>query len=533
MRLKHRMGIIPIVATVSLLAIVVLTRFAGREADRLTRDIEEGYVPALEGLHDLTECTQNAQRAFEDAVSASDADQLAVADDEAETFRRTLEEMKGLPAVDAALTVEVGGLFGRYSELGRATASAMIAGRFQDIGAETMKDLTDTRSSLRELLDRGRADMEAELAAAFEGIRASQRQSNRVFAGIGLLTVASILVIGSLSIMVIRSVTGSVQAVVTVAESLRSRDLTQRVRIRGRDEIGTMADSMNEALGQLEDALRSISRSADQIGASSGTLDQDSESIRTSIVSVSNDTASVAKNSADLASAVQMAAAGMEEMTASVGEIAASAASAADLAMRVAGMAEETNRTMGDLHEQSGAIQEIIQMILQIANQTHLLALNATIEAERAGESGRGFRVVAKEVKHLAEETARATVSITDRVRTMRERTETAVDSVAGINEEIRRIRETQTTIAGAVEEQRAVAAEILQNVVGAATESSAIDRRVGEVAESTSRVSDSADSNRESARQLREVAEELRAITGAFRYGDKSARAEEAVAAG
>ena len=118
------------------------------------------------------------------------------------------------------------------------------------------------------------------------------------------------------------------------------------------------------------------------------------------------------------------------------------------------------------------------------AEQTNLLALNATIEAARAGEQGKGFAVVASEVKDLAQETARATGDISQRVETIQANTVGAVEAIEQITAVIARISDFQTTIASAVEEQTATTAEVARNVSNAAAGAKDISSNVSGVAE-------------------------------------------------
>src|SRR5690606_23140721 len=114
--------------------------------------------------------------------------------------------------------------------------------------------------------------------------------------------------------------------------------------------------------------------------------------------------------------------------------------------------------------EAAQKIGEVVELISTIAEQTNLLALNATIEAARAGEAGKGFAVVASEVKGLAGQTAKATEEIAAQIRAVQAVSAEAADAIRGIGDTIARINDTAAAIAAAVEQQGAATSEIARN---------------------------------------------------------------------
>jgi methyl-accepting chemotaxis protein len=126
----------------------------------------------------------------------------------------------------------------------------------------------------------------------------------------------------------------------------------------------------------------------------------------------------------------------------------------------------------------------VVKLITDIAEQTNLLALNATIEAARAGEAGKGFAVVASEVKNLANQTAHATEEIAQQVATIQSETKTAVSAIQGISTIVGEINQIAAAIAAAIEQQGSATREIARNVEGASTGTQSVSTSIGHVSE-------------------------------------------------
>jgi methyl-accepting chemotaxis protein len=218
-------------------------------------------------------------------------------------------------------------------------------------------------------------------------------------------------------------------------------------------------------------------------------IDADLTLITESVSSTTSQAATAAAASTQTASNMQAVAAGAEELAASVSEISRQAADALSISTKAVAQADETNTIVSGLAQAAQKIGDVVKLINNIAEQTNLLALNATIEAARAGEAGRGFAVVASEVKSLATQTSKATEEISGQIAEVQNSTTSAVTVIETISQTISRINEISAAIAASVEEQSSVTQSISQNMQVAARGVSDINASVGEIATVTQQV--------------------------------------------
>ena len=209
---------------------------------------------------------------------------------------------------------------------------------------------------------------------------------------------------------------------------------------------------------------------------------------------------------------------GSTQMDSAISEIAHNATEAARIAGQTVSVAENTTRTVGKLGDSSQEIATVIKLINGIAEQTNLLALNATIEAARAGEAGKGFAVVASEVKELAQETARATEDISRRVEAIQADTAGAVDAISQISTVIGEINDFQATIAAAVEEQTATTDEMNRNVAEAANGTQGIAAAISGLAAGTQETNQRVDDAQAASADLARMSAELQEAVGRFK---------------
>jgi methyl-accepting chemotaxis protein len=269
----------------------------------------------------------------------------------------------------------------------------------------------------------------------------------------------------------------------------RQEEATAEIQRFGQDVEATLAD-----LGRI--AEQALSASASLEGAA------EQASSRTSAAQTASNDASA--HVRDIASAA-------DELTASVMEIDRQVAQSTIIAEKAVEEAERTHDAVNELDTAARRIGDVVKLITAIAEQTNLLALNATIEAARAGEAGRGFAVVASEVKALAGQTARATEEIAGHIAGMQHATDRSVETIASIRKTIGDIGSISAAIAAAVTQQGAATQEIARSADTAAR------RTVESVTEIDHATTASADTRANSV-TIRHTSDDLGAVAARIR---------------
>ena len=356
-------------------------------------------------------------------------------------------------------------------------------------------------------------DVEAVVAAKAAEIKTAQAsQRNQLIAIIVVVMAVTLGLIVWITQRITVPIRNTSEMLKDAAEG--EGDLTRRLDVQSRDEVGEMAKWFNMFIGNLQQIVRQVVENAEKIAASASTMAEISEQMNDGAEETSGKANQVATASEEMtvnmntvaaameeaSTNINMIASAAEEMTATIAEIAKNSEKGNAIVSQAVSQAEVVSQKVAKLGNAAQEIGKVTETITEISEQTNLLALNATIEAARAGEAGKGFAVVANEIKELAKQTAGATLEIKSQIAGIQGTTGETVTEISEISKVINDVSDIVSTIVTAVEEQSVTTREIAQSVAQASEGVQEVNQNVAQSSAVTNSIAaDIADVNQSS----------------------------------
>jgi len=272
-------------------------------------------------------------------------------------------------------------------------------------------------------------------------------------------------------------------------------------------EMDALVNSFNQRIGE---AVANLENSSVTMRNTAGGMVDVADSTGRRATSVNEASEQMQANVSTMASAI-------EEFAASIAEVNQQMANANTISSEAVSASDKGSKAIEELSMSSRQIEDVVNLINDIAEQTNLLALNATIEAARAGEAGKGFAVVASEVKSLANQTAQATDRITAQINDMQSVTDVAVGAIKTTGETIERLSSVMVGVASAVEEQQATTNEISRSVQFTNEGTQRVASEIREVSNGAEQTGSASADVMSAAEQLEELARGIKTEVDSF----------------
>ena len=514
MKIKQRLELLVVVAVSAMLCIAWFGYYGISHGEKSIEDIGGNRLPSVSQLMVVKEALTDMSRNLYTVITAERSASLEKKKSElqvamtrrSDAMKRALDAIKvyeTLPsdAEEAALWKKTRESWDKWLVLEKQLIAAheeALKNTTPDsvrLAADIHQKMIDDRRPItRDLGNQLQAVIDLNTREAAHYYQLAKTAADRAELAQIIAFIIGLAALAGVGFWVLRSVMRPIHiAQKTVIDISSTNDLTQRIDCRSKDEIGEMVESLNTLLEVLRQSMGQIQKNMGHAQEAVSTMTHAADE--------------VAESSAHQSSAASSMAASVEQMTVSVATISDSAAEARKLAetsseisiegggiiartveemSTIAQMIRQASQVIASLGEDSQKIGSIVNAIKEIADQTNLLALNAAIEAARAGEAGRGFAVVADEVRKLAERTSQSTGDISrmvESIQTSSQHAVTEMESVVGqvstgqelavsagervhdIQEAVQKVAAAIVDISGALKEQSSASQDIARHV--------------------------------------------------------------------
>ena len=493
MPIATKIFLIPGIAALSFIIYLLITVYVALNNGDTLEKVEKVQFPALQLSASTLVDMQKVRDTLSSAVTTGDQDTLSAASELASDAKAGLDEIKAISPEFGPAISKISQGFDDYFEVAFGVSQSMVDGTadFSRLG-QLSSQMNGSYDAVIASMSNFRDEQQAAFVESFE--RTNAANTSLISTGV-VMTIVVTLLLFATAVPIVRGIKQSIDDVVRSLKDIAQEngDLTVRIATKSEDEIGELVYWFNQFMDKLQGVVKDVVEASLPLSNLAQNLRGLTEETQRTI-DIQQQSAQNAKLAVDtmsgsvdgVAHSAAQAAGDANEATSAAGEGRQIVQQTVSSIQQLAENVRETADVIGRLESDSNKVGSVLDVIKGIAEQTNLLALNAAIEAARAGEQGRGFAVVADEVRTLASRTQQSTEEIQSTieqlqsaahsaVEVMSRGTEQATNSVetankAGVSLEtitstIGRINQMNEQIAHNTEDQRTVAVDIVRHV--------------------------------------------------------------------